>query len=79
MQLRVGNALHRPAREMHELTVGQIAGRPLFVAAVLADAGLHFRFDVTHRLPHGIAESGEEFPVFGQGVKQRHALRDATR
>lgn len=60
---------------MHEFTPGEVAGHPVFILPLLADAGFHFRFEIVHRLPHSIAEGIENPLVAGDAVEQRNALR----
>ena len=59
---------------MDELAPDHVACVPILVPAVLADAGLHFSFDVQHRRADGIPEGLQDALVACQRIQGRDAL-----
>ena len=79
VQLRVGEAVHRPGRGVDELRPDHVARGAVFVLAAHADAGFHLRFDLAHRLIDRAAEGIHDALVAAHGVEQRDRLRHRER
>ena len=76
MQLRVGNAVHRPGGRVDELRPDHIARDAVAVLLARADPGLHLAFHLAHRLIDRRAEGFEDLRVARAPIKQRDALGD---
>jgi hypothetical protein len=74
VKLRIRHATDWPRGGVDELRPHQVAGCPLFVAAVLAHAGFDFGLDVAHGFIDRRAEGIEDVSIAGEAIDQRHRL-----
>ena len=79
VQLGVRQTINGPRRGMDEFGPDHVARRAVRVLQAPADAGLHLRFHVTHRLIDGCPECRQDVLVAAHGVKQRDRLRHRER
>ena len=70
VKLGIGQAVHRPRCGVDELRPDHVTAGAVRILTTRADAGLHFRFHLTHRLVHLRPESTEDVLVAAQGVEQ---------
>ncbi len=70
VQMRIGDAINRARRQMNELAPHHVAGDAVFVAAILADACLHFRFHLGHCFLDRAAEGVDDPFITGDRMQQ---------
>ena len=79
VQLRIGQAVHRPGSGVDEFRPGHVARGAILVHASHADARFHLRFHLAHRLIDRCPERIQNALVAAHGVQQRNRLRHRER
>jgi hypothetical protein len=79
VQVRVGPAVLRPGREMHEFRPDHVAGFPVMVGALNTDARFHLALGFLHRFLHRVAEGVKDAVIAREFIEHRYRLGSAER